>query len=161
LIANEALPIGYSGYIKPNGATWSWTGINPVKTFFTILNNKFADLIGFLPGEYSNGANNSAFCGFILPTYVPLYYKPNNPTFAQQGAVESSSRIQRLKYNTITNGAALIRSAYGSAAANALAYGVSEQAYTAKTAIGDKIKLTPIINPRNGQLCKKRFIYRR
>jgi hypothetical protein len=161
LIANEALPTDYIGYIKPSGATWSWAGTNPVKTFFTILNNKFADLIGFLPGEYSKGSNNTAFCGFILPTYVPLYYKPNNPTFAQQGAVDSSSRIQRLKYNTITNGAAVIRSAYGSAAANALAYGVSEEAYTAKTAIGDKIKLTPVINPRNGQLCKKRFIYRR
>jgi hypothetical protein len=96
-----------------------------------------------------------------LPNYVPLYYKPNNPEFAQQGAVESSARIQRLKYNTITNGAALIKSSYGSAAANALAYGVSEQAYTSKTAVGDKVKLTPVINPINGQICKKRFIYRK
>jgi hypothetical protein len=132
-----------------------------LKSYFTILNNKFADLIGFLPGEYSNGANNSAFCGFILPNYVPLYYKPNNPEFAIQGAVESSARIQRLKYNTITNGAALIKSAYGSAAANALSYGVSEQAYTAKTAVGDKVKLTPVVNPINGKICYKRFIYRK
>jgi hypothetical protein len=29
-------------------------------------------------------------------------YKPNNSQFAQQGAVDSSSRITRLKYNTIT-----------------------------------------------------------
>lgn len=160
LIANIANQANYNGYKDADGNIITWSG-NTITTYFTILNNKFSDLIGFLPGEYSNGANNSAFCGFILPTYVPLYYKPNNPTFAQQGAVESSSRIQRLKYNTITNGAALIRSAYGNAAANALAYGVSEQAYTAKTAIGDKIKLTPIIKPVTGQLCKKRFIYRR
>jgi hypothetical protein len=161
LIANVAIPSNYIGYAKPNGATWNWTGTNTVTSYFTILNNKFSDLIGFLPGQYSNGANNSSFCGFILPNYVPLYYKPNNPEFAQQGAVESSSRIQRLKYNTITNGAALIKSSYGSAAANALAYGVSEQAYTAKTATGDKVKLTPVINPVNGKICKKRFIYRK
>jgi len=161
LIANNAIPTNYVGYTKPNGATWNWTGTNTLTSYITIFNNKFSDLIGFLPGEYSNGANNSAFCGFILPNYVPLYYKPNNPTFSQQGAVDSSARIQRVKYNAITNGAALIRSVYGSAAANALAYGVSEQAYTSKTAIGDKVKLTPFINPVNGKLCKKRFIYRK
>jgi hypothetical protein len=162
LIANKALPPNYNSYTKPLGASWDWNaGTTSLTSYITILNNKFSDLIGFLPGEYSNGANNSSFCGFILPNYVPLYYKPNNPTFAQQGAVESSARIQRLKYNTITNGAALIKSAYGSAAANALAYGVSEQAYTAKTVVGDKQKLTPVINPRNGTICKKRFIYRK
>lgn len=164
LIANEALASNYTGYTKPgqpNGATWNWDGSNSIKTYFTIPNSKFADLIGFLPGEYSNGINNTSFCGFILPSYVPLHYKPNNPEFAVQGAVDSSARIQRLKYNTITNGAALIKSAYGSAAANALAYGVSEQAYTAKTIVGDKIKLTPVINPKNGKICKKQFIYRR
>ena len=163
LIANptsSASP-NYSGYTKPSGAAWIWDGTNTITPYFTILNNKFADLLGFLPGEYSNGANNTSFCGLILPNYVPLYYKPNNPEFAVQGAVESSSRIQRLKYDTITRSAALIKSAYGSAAANALAYGVSEQAYTSKTVAGDKVIFTPVINPRNGKLCKKRFIYRR
>ncbi len=165
LIANKALPENYIGYTKPIGSEvevwWNWTGTNTITTYFTILNNKFADLIGFLPGEYSNGINNSAFCGFILPNYVPLHYKPNNPDFGVQGAVESSARIQRLKYDTITNGAGVIRSAYGSAAANALAYGVSEQAYTAKTSVGDKPKLTPVIDPVDGKICKKKFIYRR
>ena len=160
LIANIADQANYNGYKDANGNIINWSG-NTITTNYTILNNKFADLIGFLPGEYSNGANNSAFCGFILPNYVALHYKPNNSEFAQQGAVESSARIQRLKYNTITNGAALTRSAYGSAAANALAYGVSEQAYTAKTVTGDKIRFTPVVNPVTGQLCKKRFIYRR
>jgi hypothetical protein len=160
LIANIATQEKYNGYKDADGNNISWLG-DSINTYITILNNKFSELIGFLPGEYSNGANNSAFCGFILPNYVPLYYKPNNPEFAQQGAVESSARIQRLKYNTITNGAAVIKSAYGSAAANALAYGVSEQAYTAKTSVGDKVKLTPVINPQNGQICKKQFIYRK
>jgi len=161
LITDEVLYSNYNTYSKPVGAQWNWESNNSLKTYINVLNNKFADLIGFLPGEYSNGTNNTAFCGFILPTYVPLHYKPNNPTFAVQGAVDSSARIQRVKYNTITNGAALIKSAYGSAAANALAYGVSEQAYTAKTAVGDKAKLTPIIDPKTGKICKKRFIYRK
>jgi hypothetical protein len=161
LITDEVLYSNYNTYSKPVGAQWNWGSNNSLKTYINVLNNKFADLIGFLPGEYSNGTNNTAFCGFILPTYVPLHYKPNNPTFAVQGAVDSSARIQRVKYNTITNGAALIKSAYGSAAANALAYGVSEQAYTAKTAVGDKAKLTPIIDPKTGKICKKRFIYRK
>jgi hypothetical protein len=160
LIANIASQVKYAGYTDAYGALINWSG-STISTYFTILNNKFADLIGFLPGEYSIGTNNTTFCGFILPAYVPLYYKPNNPTFAKQGAVESSARVQRLKYNTITNGAALLRSTYGSAAANALAYGVSEQAYTAKTAAGDKIKFTPVINPFTGKICKKRFIYRK
>ena len=92
---------------------------------------------------------------------MPLIYKPNNSSYGVQGAVESSARIQRLKYNTINTGAFSVKSAYGTAAANALAYGVSEQPYTAKTSIGDKPKCTPVINPRNGIVCKKRFIYRK
>jgi len=160
LIANIATQTNYDGYKNAYSLDITWNG-KSIITAFTILNNKFADLLGFLPGEYSNGANNSTFCGFILPMYVPLYYKPNNPTFAVQGAVDSSARIQRVKYNAITNGAALTKSAYGSAAANALAYGVSEQAYTAKTVVGDKAKLTPVIDSRTGKVCKKRFIYRK
>ena len=164
LLANNADLTKYSGYTKPTASPWNWTGItgtNTISTFFTISDNKFAELIGFLPGEYSAGANNTSFCGFILPSYVPLHYKPNNSEFGVQGAVDSSSRIQRLKYDTITNSAALIKSAYGSAAANALAYGVSEQAYTVKTVVGDKPKYTPVISPINGKMCKRIFIYRK
>jgi len=163
LISNNADSSNYSGYTKPtpNAYNWLWTGTNTISTFINILDNKFADLIGFLPGQYSAGANNTSFCGFVLPSYVALHYKPNNQDFGVQGAVESSSRIQRLKYDTITNSAALIKSAYGSAAANALSYGVSEQAYTVKTVVGDKPKYTPVINPITGNICKKIFIYRK
>jgi hypothetical protein len=149
-----------SKYSIPSGAGWSWATGNKIAPYITILNNNFANLIGFLPGQYSN--TNAAFdYGYILPNYVPLIYKPNNSSYGVQGAVESSARIQRLKYNTINTGAFSVKSAYGTAAANALAYGVSEQPYTAKTSIGDKPKCTPVINPRNGIVCKKRFIYRK
>jgi len=162
-----------SMYTAPSGATWSISNSFPETdptptnegvlgaTYFQImLNTKFSNLIGFVPGIYFNTINTSSFIGDITPKYVPLYYKPNNPMYGVQGAVDASTRLQRLKYNTITTSAGGIRSAYGNAAANALAYGVSEQAYTIKTQVGDKVNYTPIINKQTGQLCKKMFVYR-
>ena len=51
-----------------------------------------------------------------------IYYKPNNVQFAQQGGVSSSSRLLRLKLNTINNNANSVKTAYGKGAASALAY---------------------------------------
>ena len=163
-----------SGYTAPIGATWLISNLplsnpssitayptpTPGATFINIPDTNFADLIGFMPGVYYAGINETSYTGSILPSYVALHFKPNNPSFGVQGAVDSSTLTQRVKYVTITDSAGSVRSAYGSAAANALAYGVSEQAYTAKTIVGDKPSLTPVIDPRTGQLCKKRFIYR-
>jgi len=57
-------------------------------------------------------------------TTVPsvTIYKPNNAPFAVQGAVSSGARIDRLKYNTITNNGASFYTAWGSAGANAGRY---------------------------------------
>jgi hypothetical protein len=165
-----------SGYSIPNGAT-NWYNIsgfptsNPTPqapnpnytlgaTYFIVPNTLFSNLIGFATGTYYSGIVETSYTGLIQPNYVTLYYKPNNPEYGVQGAVDASTRIHRLKYNTITTGANGIRSAYGNAAANALAYGVSEQAYTAKTIAGDKYTYTPVINPRTGQICKKQYIFR-
>lgn len=61
-------------------------------------------------------------------------YKPNNQQYSQQGAVTSSSRLTRLKYNTITDNGASFRSAYGAAGANAGRYqGTSEAPYFIKS----------------------------
>jgi hypothetical protein len=138
------------------------TNLTPVYgATYLIVSDNFGILTGFFPGTYSGGLNNkSSFEGTLVTTYVPVYYKPNNPGFAVQGAVDSSTLTHRVKYNTVTNAASGLRSAYGNAAANALAYGVSEQAYTIKSAVGDKIKFTPVVNPKTGALCKKRYIYR-
>jgi len=162
-----------TGYTAPVGATWlvsNFPATNPTPsagsytagaTYFIVPQyTLFSNLIGFAPGVYFGGIIQSAFRGDITPNYVALYYKPNNPGFGVQGAVESSTRMLQLKYNAVTNSAGGVRSAYGDATANALAYGVSEQAYTAKTQVGDKPSKTPVINPRTGQLCKKTFIYR-
>lgn len=78
-----------------------------------------------------------------LPSFVPLYYKPNNHKFAQQGAVSSSDRITRLKYESITNSAASYANALGLAVANALAYGVPQGGYTLKDRLGYPNKCTP------------------
>jgi hypothetical protein len=165
-----------NSYSIPAGASWTFAGlpatdplpgsISPFPTptsgatFITVPDTYFADLIGFAPGTYYNGINETSFAGEILPNYVPLYFKPNNASFAVQGAVDASTRIHRLKYETITDSANSLRAAYGDATANALAYGVSEQGYTEKSVVGDKPKLTPVISPLTGVMCKRRFIYR-
>ena len=60
-------------------------------------------------------------------------YKPNNRQFAVQGAVSSSTRIDRLKYNTITTNGGSFYNAWGAAGANAGRYqGTSVSPYFLK-----------------------------
>jgi hypothetical protein len=49
-------------------------------------------------------------------------YKPNNRNFSTQGAVSSSARLVKLKYDTVNKNGASFNSAYGQAAANAGRY---------------------------------------
>ena len=61
-------------------------------------------------------------------------YKPNNRQFGVQGAVSSSSRLERLKLNTITKNGSSLRSAFGSEGANAGKYhGTSTAPYFLKS----------------------------
>ena len=90
----------------------------------------------------------------LLPPYVTIYYKPNNPQFAQQGAVSASSHTARERYNSITNNTAKYRNAYGLSVANALAYGVPENGYTIKDKIGYPNIQTPVISKYSGKLKK-------
>lgn len=91
-------------------------------------------------------------------SYVASFYKPNNSQFATQGAVSSSSRIARLKYNTITDTAYKYTAAYGTSTANALAYGVPDGGYTLKSRMGYPNKQTPVFpkysNKHNCNTCK-------
>ena len=88
--------------------------------------------------------------GTINPTigtpYVPLYYKPSNSKFASQGGVDSSARLTRLKYDTVTNSANTFMTAYGKQTANALAYGVQSPGYTIKDKIGYSAANIPTVN---------------
>jgi hypothetical protein len=78
--------------------------------------------------------------------YVPVYYKPNNSKFAQQGGVTASTRLLRLKYDTITDAGASLSKAYGMHTANALAYGVPQNGYTIKDKIGYPNTCTPVFS---------------
>jgi len=70
-----------------------------------------------------NCANPKIYNNNVLNTppnnYCSTIYKPNNPQFARQGAVSGSTRIQKLKADTITNNGFSFYSAYGATMANA------------------------------------------
>lgn len=79
---------------------------------------------------------------------VTTIYKPNNSQFSVQGAVSSSTRIVRLKYNTITNNGNSFYAAWGSEGANAGRYqGTSDAPYFLKS------KNQPCVNfHKNGNI---------
>lgn len=102
---------------------------------------------GFSEDNNVYASNTVQYCGSNSTTgktkYVPVYYKPNNSKFAQQGAVDAGSRLLRLKYDAITQGGNSMREAYGNHTANALAYGVPANGYTIKDKVGYPNKCTP------------------
>lgn len=77
---------------------WVNTRVNPlhraevVGFLYTIANNPYAPSL-------LEGPNNPKGCKRV-------YYKPNNPQFAQQGGVSSSTRTLKLQVDTITTNAA-------------------------------------------------------
>ena len=86
------------------------------------------------PGKYESacGAQSGprAPPGWAKPRHT---YKPSNRPFAVQGAVESSTRLDRLKLNTIQRAAKSAR-AFGAAARNASRYtGRAEAPHTVKS----------------------------
>ncbi len=102
------------------------------------------------PAFVTGSQGNQFRTGTVNPTigtpYVPLYYKPSNSKFASQGGVDSSARLTRLKYDTVTNSANSFMTAYGKHTANALAYGVQAPGYTIKDKIGYPALKTPTVN---------------
>ena len=66
------------------------------------------------PKTYNNNALNQP-----SNSYCSTIYKPNNTQFAQQGAVSGSTRLQKLKADTITSNGFSFYSAYGATMANA------------------------------------------
>jgi hypothetical protein len=123
----------------------------------------FGNIIGFTAGTYSpNPEIVSNKSPVITSQYLPVYYKPNNKQFARQGAVSSSERTLRDKYNTITNVGARFRTTLGNNVGNAMAYGVSENPYTIKDQLGYPLTKTPKFTTtgelrcvQDGQKCHK------
>jgi len=93
-----------------------------------------------------NTGNSLNFCSVI--TNATTIYKPNNQQFSQQGAVSSSSRLERLKYNTITKNGSSFHNAYSSLSANFGKYhGNSDALYFIKS----KEQLVCVPYRRNGK----------
>jgi len=78
------------------------------------------------PSDSNNGPQvfNTPNCpkGCQSGATVTTIYKPNNVNFGVQGAVDSSTRLLRLKQQTVNKNGASFTSAYGQAAANAGRY---------------------------------------
>jgi hypothetical protein len=99
----------YSKYLYSRGNTYdqklTFTKIPNIQYF---NNNQIVyPVISQTTTEYDVPLNSSYYQGTsVLPdvgnTCDLVIYKPNNSQFAVQGAVDSSSRLSRLKYNTIT-----------------------------------------------------------
>lgn len=156
-------------YNLPSGVSWGAQIPNPSTagtkfSQFRIPNTSFPNLIGFsvanyppiadISGNIPNKTYESSFRGSLLPNYVAANYKPNNPTFGVQGAVDGGAYIDRVKYNTITTSASTMSTVWGNQTADALAYGVnlSGEQITAKLKYGIPVTRTPKFNPRTGQM---------
>lgn len=129
----------YPQFVISNNIFQSAIGFNAAS--YPSTNTAVTDISGSIPDIYK--VFTSSFSPGIKPLYVKLFYKPNNPQFAQQGGVNSSDLITRKKYNSITNSSAAYRTAFGGAVANALAYGVPSNGYTVKDKLGYPMKKTP------------------
>jgi hypothetical protein len=145
---------GYSAY-EPS--TWydhvtHIVDVSNSSPYVIIPVSNFKNIIGFSPGSYNASTQQSNITPFITSNYVKMNYKPNNSQFGVQGAVSGSNLILRKKYDTITDGGAKMKAAYGSATASALAYGVSDQQYTLKQKMGYPITQTPVICKYTGQV---------
>lgn len=79
--------------------------------------------------QIRSSLNNCSTCATTI-------YKPNNRQFATQGAVSSSSRLLRLKLNTINKNGSTFSTAFGREAASAGKYnGTPNQPYFIKSKI--------------------------
>jgi len=90
----------------------------------------------------------------LISAYVPVYYKPSNSKFSNQGGVSASSQIQRLKYDTITDAGSKLQTTFGKETANALAYSTTDSSiYSLKNKVGFPNKKTPVFSKVTGELC--------
>lgn len=149
------------GFYPPNAAIGALT-VGSLGTYYVQPstntspdNNTFN---GTLVGNAYPNPINQIFDGTMSPKigtpYVPLYYKPSNSKFATQGSVDASSRLTRLKYDTITSSASTFTTAYGRHTANALAYGVPGPGATFKERIGYSTSCQPTANLITNQMMK-------
>jgi len=103
-------------------------GLGYQQNEFHFLRTDVANNATVKPGSTTDSVNNTFYGNVSLTPcpgnkYIPSYYKPNNPGYAQQGGVSASARSATLKYNTIVTAAATTATAFGPSTASALSYG--------------------------------------
>ena len=154
--ANTLAQYPTSTYSLPLGAPIAWnTSLGKIPGIF-ITNTVIGTALGFAVNTASTtypfvaGRNSTtnlsvqgSFDPGLQPRYNRIYYKPSNSQFGVQGAVSSSDRLLRKKYDTITTVGSSFRSAFGAQTANALAYSSSAYGYTLKERTGFSVKRTP------------------
>jgi hypothetical protein len=154
--ANTLAQYPISTYSLPLGAPIAWnTSVDKIPGIF-ITNTVIGTALGFavntasttypfVTGRVStiNRSVQGSFDPGLQPRYRRIHYKPSNSQFGVQGAVSSSDRLLRKKYDTITTVGSSFRSAFGAQTANALAYSSSAYGYTLKERTGFSMKRTP------------------
>ena len=94
--------------------------IQILKSFLT--ETQYKTVINYLYETAANPYNGSFLSGPSNPKgCAQVYYKPNNPQFAKQGGVSSSTRLLKLNVDTISTAAAQQRKLKGYNAAENLA----------------------------------------
>ena len=140
------------------GADVSFAGVYKTPAFYFPSSGPSAGPVfgfttAFYPDLETAGTNvSSSSSGMVSntsftahPLYDIVYYKPSNTRFAVQGAVSSSDRVTRVKYDTITRNGLSYQIPFGQEVAHALAYGVPGNAYTLKDKYGYPNKKTPVL----------------
>ena len=94
-------------YLGPNGQhIWATSSANGSQVYQT------NDIYKPRVNPHACGGNSSSGASTVI-------FKPNNYQYSVQGAVDSSTRIEKLKLNTINTNANSLRSAFGNEAASA------------------------------------------
>jgi hypothetical protein len=134
--------------------------------FYFPQNSKFAEMVGFqsakayptnaegsleIQSDVSVGMLSSSYI-HILPLYNIVHYKPSNSRFATQGAVSSSARSLRVKYDTVIGNNAEFKNTYDVVLGGALSFGTSQNIYTIKDRIGYPNKRTPVLCHSSSQV---------
>lgn len=147
-----------SNYAKASGASWSY--VNDAQF---IIPSTMSPVLGFVEGSYPPqipSGSGDYFANSTLPTgisasFVPVYYKPNNPQFSQQGGVSSSSLITRIKYDTLRSVGATFNTPNNNIAiSNSLAYATPSEGFIKKAGNPYPVKYTPSISKYTGLLRK-------
>tara|TARA_B110000967_G_C18893023_1_gene568655 strand:+ start:1045 stop:2403 length:1359 start_codon:yes stop_codon:yes gene_type:complete len=149
-------------YTVSSDATWT-KPVTSIYPQFTISTSLMQAALGIPQASYPLITNSttslfqtkqSETTPGLQPNYRKLYYKPNNPQFAKQGAVSSSDLITRKRYNSITNSAVIYYNSLGQSVGNALAYGVPVGGYTVKDKMGFPMKKTPTFSKYSDEMKK-------